>query len=541
MSGAVVKRVLWSMLVVSVLGCAPKEVNYAVNIVTQSCDPSADPFKDVQFLRVRVTGTEMEPKTQVSSANPATKELKIPEIPAGLARVIEVRAYDGDPNSGARVISMGKSLPFDVPDVVPDDLMGGSIKINVILRKVNAFAPIVSAAAPTQCQQLRVPRAGHTATLLKNGKVFIAGGYNLKAGSPEKKALAETEMFNPATGAFEPAKSLSITSQGAVYELPRAFQAAIRVPSGQVVLWGGETYSGGTNNTVIPIATILFYDADVDDFGAVGTRNPPQIARSRHRMAIDQNGKVLVVGGITRTPGMASTFPANEVEWLDPAAGTNIYKIVDGINLPRLDPVVMPIKNGEYIAVAGGTDGTAVKTDISFFKFTGTTFAKQSTSMPPMLSGAGRRSAAGALIRDSADLVMLGGYTDPTLVQPVASSEILNAAAATVGPGPDIRTARGDVCAVTMGDGTIIALGGRTSDTGGPPRADATTVLITAASTGGVTSIGGPNLPKARYFHTCTALLDGTVLVTGGINELIDGSIEILQDAYIYTPSPGAE
>ena len=92
-----------------------------------------------------------------------------------------------------------------------------------------------------------------------------------------------------------------------------------------------------------------------------------------------------------------------------------------------------------------------------------------------------------------------------------------------------------------MGDGTVLALGGRTSDSGAPPRSDSTTELITAAATGGVTSIGAPNLPKARYSHTCTTLLDGTVLVTGGINELVDGSIEILQDAYIYTPTPPAD
>ncbi len=535
------KRLLLSALALSAFGCAPKEVKYDLNIVTQSCDPSANPFDGVQFLRIRVTGDAMQPLTQITASNPATREAKIPEIPAGLRRVIEVRGYDGDPNSGARTLSLGKSLPFDVPDVVPEVLMGGPIKVNVILRKVNTFAPIVSAAAPTQCQQMRVPRTGHTATLLKNGKVFIAGGYNLKPGSPEKKALSDTEVFNPASGAFEPTKPLSVTSQGAVYELPRAFHAALRVPSGQVMLWGGEVYSTA-NNTVSPIATILFYDADVDDFGAVGSRIPAQIARSRHQVAIDANGKVLVVGGITRISGpMSQLIPVNEVEWLDPAAATNIYKIVDGVSLPRLDATVMPVKNGEFIAVAGGTDGAMVKNDITFFKFNGTTFAKQSTSMPPMLAAAGRRGAAGALIRDASDLVILGGYTDPVLVRPLASSEVLNASSATVAPGPDVRTARGNICAATMGDGTVLALGGRTSDSGAPPRSDSTVVLITAAATGGVTSIGAPNLPKARYGHTCTTLLDGTVLVTGGINELTDGSIEILQDAYIYTPTPAAD
>ncbi|MFZ5440805.1 MAG: kelch repeat-containing protein [Myxococcota bacterium] len=528
------RLLLGAVLAFAVSACAPKEVNYAVNIVTQNCDASANPFEGVQFLRVKVTGNAMEPLTATSAANVATPQIKIPEIPAGLARVVEVRAYDGDPNSGGRVVSVGKSLPFDVPDVVPEDLMGGAIKINVVLRKVNTFSPIVSAAAPTQCQQLRTARAGHTATLLKNGKVFIAGGFNFKQGT-EKRALADAEVFNPATGAFELAKSISITSQGAVYELPRAYHTATLLPSGQVMLWGGETYTGGTNNTQAIISTILFYDADVDDYGAIGPRMPAAIARSRHRAAVDANGKVLIVGGVTRK---SSIVPVDEVEWLDPT--TNLYKIVDGVTLPRLEPTVMPVKKGEFIAVAGGSDGSAMSNEIAFFKFNGTTFGRQSLSNPPRLMDPGRRAAAGALIRDGADLLVLGGYSDPMSVSPSSSSEVLNAASATIGQGPDVRTARGELCAVTMADGTVLAVGGRTLE-GAQPKSDATAVVITAASTGGVTSIGAPNLPKARYGHTCTALADGTVLVTGGINETTTGAMEILQDAYIYTPAPPAE
>ena len=56
------RLLLSALLAVGSFGCAPKEVNYAVKIVTQNCDASANPFEGVQFLRVKVTGDAMEPK-----------------------------------------------------------------------------------------------------------------------------------------------------------------------------------------------------------------------------------------------------------------------------------------------------------------------------------------------------------------------------------------------------------------------------------------------------------------------------------------------
>lgn len=543
------KRLLWgAAMLLGLLGCAPKEVKYAVNIVTQNCDPTANPFDGVQFLRVRVTGQAMEPLTTIVSATSAQREARIPEIPAGLGRVVEVRGYGSDPNAGGPVLSLGKSAPFDVPDVVPEELNGEAIKVNVVLRKVNAFSPIVSAAAPTQCQSLRVARAGHSATLLKDGRVFISGGFNTSAGSGVRVALADTEVFNPRSGAFEPTKALSLSAQGIVYPQPRAFHATARAPSGQVILWGGETYTVTSGTTRIdPLASILYYDPDVDDFMSVGTRTPRPIPRSRHRLATDVNGKILVAGGITRNSQTAGSVLGlvNEVEWMDPVTAS--YLIVDGISLPRYEPTVMPVKNGEFIAVIGGSDGTSVKSDITFFKFSGTSFQKQLTSNPPKLSEPGRRAAAGALLRDGQDVVLVGGddapgsVTPPATLRPLASSELLAAASASVSMGPSIRTPRADACAVTMGDGTVLATGGRTAEAAGQGKSDATAVLISASNSGAVTSIEAPKLPKARYWHTCTTLLDGSVLVTGGVNELSDGSIEVLQDAYVYTPTPAAD
>lgn len=529
-------RVMKKFFVIAavLLACGPKEVPYQVSIVTVSCDSASDPFAGVQFIQVRVSGDGLSAPLQVNSlANVNPRQIKIPEIPAGPNRVVEVRGYDGDPTVSGRIISYGASLPFTVPDVVPESLMGGPVNVSVIMRKVNAFTPVASAANPNECQKLKVPRAGHTATLLQNGKVFIAGGYNTKPGSPEKVALVDTETYNPATGALEASKSIALTSSNT--QLPRAFHTATLLQSGQVLLWGGETYSG-INNIVSPVAIAIRYDSTADSFGPIVSRlNPPSIPRSRHQAAIDANGKVLIFGGITRPA--STVVPADKVEWYDDAIRE--YRVVDGVSAPRTEASVWPVKNGEFIAVAGGSDGTKLVTEVMYFKYANNSFAQVSQSQPPRLADPGRR-AAGVVGFGTGDeqMMLLGGYSDVTTVKPLNTSETVNASTGVVGSGPAVGS-RGDTCVVKLKDGSIFSIGGRTVDANnGPARSDATTVLIRSNGSGGTAVSNGPELKSGRYYHTCTLLNDGSVLVTGGVNEATSGAQEVLQDAYIYMPPP---
>lgn len=529
---------------VALCACAPKEITISVSIITDSCDPKVNPFEGVQFLRVRITGDGLaEPLESVAATGGASREITIPQIPAGKNRVIDVRGFDGNPTMGAKALSVGKSLPFEVPDVIPDPSDNPPILVTVFLRKVNAFTPPSSANAPKDCQRMKTPRAGHTATVLKNGKVFIAGGYNFAQGSTSQVALSDTEFYNPVTNAFEPAPRMAI-SQGSLF-LPKAFHTATLLQSGQVLLWGGETYTGGVNNYPSPSTIILVFDADANAYGAVKTRtDPPPISRSHHQAAIDANGKVLIVGGETRlTSPPDPTVPTDKVEWFDPA--TNENKVLASEMLPRKGPAVLAVRKGEFIAVAGGTDGTAMANEVVFFKWDAPTsaFKKEVPPVAPRLADPGRRGAAAATLRDGVDLLVLGGYSDPKNTVPLASSEIVSTSSPTVAPGPSVGSSgpggRGDICAVQLLDGKVLAIGGQTVDGPGPEaRSDGSTVIISSNSQGGVSGIGGPALSIPRYQHTCTALPDGTVLVLGGLNQQANGMKEILQDAWIYQPTP---
>ena len=77
---------------------------------------------------------------------------------------------------------------------------------------------------------MNTPRLYHTATLLANGEVLVAGGRTYAPGP-----LAEAELYNPTTGAW--------TTTGSM-KTARAGQTAALLQNGQVLVAGGDTLSG---------------------------------------------------------------------------------------------------------------------------------------------------------------------------------------------------------------------------------------------------------------------------------------------------------
>jgi len=75
----------------------------------------------------------------------------------------------------------------------------------------------------------KVPRFGHTVTLLASGEVLVAGGWVFE-GSPLPSASAETEIYNEGTGSFRLAGPLREA---------RGNHSATLLPSGRVLVAGG--------------------------------------------------------------------------------------------------------------------------------------------------------------------------------------------------------------------------------------------------------------------------------------------------------------
>jgi N-acetylneuraminic acid mutarotase len=85
----------------------------------------------------------------------------------------------------------------------------------------------------TATSSMTSERCSHTATLLPNGQVLVAGGEDNNGNS-----LASAELFSPATGTWEATRSLNTARTGPLAEL---------LGSGTVLVAGGENVTGSVS------------------------------------------------------------------------------------------------------------------------------------------------------------------------------------------------------------------------------------------------------------------------------------------------------
>jgi hypothetical protein len=80
--------------------------------------------------------------------------------------------------------------------------------------------------------RLNTPRINHTATLLADGRVLVAGGYN-------SADLASAELYDPASRTWTATGSLNVV---------RLWHTATLLQNGMVLVAGGETTGGATTS-----------------------------------------------------------------------------------------------------------------------------------------------------------------------------------------------------------------------------------------------------------------------------------------------------
>jgi WD40 repeat protein len=109
-------------------------------------------------------------------------------------------------------------------------LVAGGDDLSGLLATAELYDPATGKFSPTG--SMASPREFDTATLLPDGRVLIVGG---DGSSAQAQPTAAAELYDPASGKFSPTGSMMT---------PRAFHTATLLPDGQVLLAGGENDSG---------------------------------------------------------------------------------------------------------------------------------------------------------------------------------------------------------------------------------------------------------------------------------------------------------
>ena len=138
------------------------------------------------------------------------------------------------------------------------------------LASAQTFDPVTRGIANTG--SLLTARQNHTASLLRDGTVLIAGGES------NGHAIAGTEYFNPSTGTF---------SKGPDLHTARYSHQAIGLADGRILLCGGIGSDGK------PLASAEIYDPRTKSFTSTGSMSQP---RANFSAAPLNDGKILVTG-----------------------------------------------------------------------------------------------------------------------------------------------------------------------------------------------------------------------------------------------------
>jgi len=172
-------------------------------------------------------------------------------------------------------------------------------------------------------------RTHHTATLLANGEVLVAGGGNATI-------LPSAELYNQATGKWTATGSMTTD---------RTDHTATLLANGQVLVAGGLSNGSSAIGTSCTSAAEL-YNPSTGQWTTIGSMT---ITRGNHTATLLPNGKVLVAGGICIG---GFTYPDNSAELYDPSTGT--WKASGSMNVSRANLRATLLPNGDVL-VFGGT------------------------------------------------------------------------------------------------------------------------------------------------------------------------------------------
>jgi hypothetical protein len=277
-----------------------------------------------------------------------------------------------------------------------------------------------------QVGSMAMKRTRFTATLLRDGRVLVAGG---QSHDPFLVATDQAEVFDPATNRFEPAGGPMITA--------RHTHTATLLMDGRVLLAGGDgQYIDSVNK-----ACELF-DPATGTFAPAGEMLH---CRTGHTASLLDSGLVLIAGGASWV-GSKTFYPA-DIELFDPATasfglGNDPYPIPFGYGHTALK-----LRSGKVLFLDMRTNAAALYDPGNGL------FESCAGLIHP-------RTWASFTLLDTGEIMIIGGYTWPhpsSLVPEIEKYDPLIGSSSECGRLLQVRSSHS---AALLPDGGILVVGG---------------------------------------------------------------------------------
>jgi len=264
--------------------------------------------------------------------------------PAEQARLV-VAIYDPATDRWSRPSASGMLDGGNAaPTLLPDGrvlLVGGYFNPGIspgggrVLATAQRYDPATGAWTPAA--PMATPRSGHTATLLRDGTVLVAGG-STRTSYQAGGTTREAERYDPRTDRWSPAGQLATGREG---------HTATPLADGRVLVVGGRP------DILAYGAPAEIYDPATNGWAATGPMVAPR--GGEHRATPLPDGSVLVTGGYTSRPDASSAVhPQAAAERYDPA--TDRWAAAAPMSTPRNAHSATPLPDGTVLVVGGYAD-----------------------------------------------------------------------------------------------------------------------------------------------------------------------------------------
>jgi WD40 repeat protein len=349
--------------------------------------------------------------------------------------------------------------------------------------EISASVPVtVLSVGFVPVENMSVPRSRHTATLLADGRVLVAGGTSDSAHS--------AQLFIPSSISF------TATSGGMVHV--RSGQCAALLQDGRVLIVGGDDGHGNLTTTA------EVFDPATQTFFSTGNLNH---ARTAATCTLLPNGKVLIAGG---QDSAGTLLPSAEL--YDAFAGT--FTLTGSMQHARAQHTATLLSNGRVLLVGNSYDSTSAEV---FDPAAGVFRATGSLSQPRAHETATLLPNGKVLVLGGSQVMVPVGGGAPAAPVSIGSAELYDPASGSFHLAGKLSMARDSHSATLLANGSVLVAGGYVHTFDGDAQPEWYSVF-TAELINPVTLAAKPaaSLESDRTEHVATLLKNGELLVTGG-------------------------